>query len=66
MRVWNLLLRFRKTVWFRVTYLVLMGIIVSFLLVFTAGGLGCLVILAAPLLCLYARAKRSLLDRRTA
>ncbi len=49
-QVWKLLLRFRKNVWFRVTYLVLMGIIVSFLLVFTAGGLGCLVILAAPLL----------------
>lgn len=49
-RVWNLLLRFRKTVLFRVTYLVLMGIIVSFLLVFAAGGLSCLVIVAAPVL----------------
>ena len=49
-RVWNLFLRFRKTLWFRVVYLVLLGVIVSFLLVFTAGGLGCLVILAAPLL----------------
>ncbi|TLZ89354.1 MAG: zinc ribbon domain-containing protein [Methanobacteriota archaeon] len=48
-QLWNLLLRFRKTVWFRVTYLVLLGIIVSFLLVFTAGGLGCLVIIVAPL-----------------
>ena len=48
-QVWNLLLRFRKTVWFRVTYLVLLGLIVPNLLPFTAGGLGCLVIVLVPL-----------------
>src|SRR5207245_6742956 len=48
-QVWNLLLRFRKTVWFRVTYLVLLGLIVPNLLPFTAGGLGCLVIIVVPL-----------------
>ena len=48
-QVWNLLLRFRKTPWFRVAYLVLLGVIVAYLLPFTAGGLGCLVIFVAPL-----------------
>lgn len=48
-RVLNLLLRFRKTPWFRVVYLVLLGVIVAYLLPFTAGGLGCLVIFVAPL-----------------
>ena len=48
-QVWKLLLRFRKTVWFRVTYLILLGLIVPNLLPFTAGGLGCLVILVVPL-----------------
>lgn len=48
-RMWKLLLRFRKTLWFRVTYLVLLGLIVPNLLPFTAGGLGCLVIIVVPL-----------------
>jgi len=48
-RVWNLFLRFRKTPWFRVVYLVLLGVIVAYLLPFTAGGLGCLVIIVVPL-----------------
>lgn len=48
-QVWNRLLQFRKTVWFRVTYLVLLGLIVPNLLPFTAGGLGCLVIIVVPL-----------------
>jgi hypothetical protein len=48
-QVWKLLLRFRKTVWFRVMYLVLLGLIVPNLLPFTAGGLGCLVIILVPL-----------------
>ncbi len=49
-QAWNLLLRFRKTPWFRVTYLVLLGLIVPNLLPFTAGGLGCLVIIVVPLM----------------
>ena len=49
-QVWNLFLRFRKTPWFRVTYLVLLGLIVPNLLPFAAGGLGCLVIILVPLL----------------
>src|SRR5438093_264639 len=48
-QVWKLFLRFRKTVWFRVTYLVLLGLIVPNLLPFSAGGLGCLVIILVPL-----------------
>jgi hypothetical protein len=48
-RALNLLLRFRKTTWFRVVYLVLLGVIVAYLLPFTAGGLGCLVIFVVPL-----------------
>jgi len=48
-QVWNLFLQFRKTLWFRVTYLVLLGLIVPNLLPFTAGGLGCLVIIVVPL-----------------
>src|SRR5207249_9103632 len=44
-QVWKLFLRFRKTVWFRITYLVLLGLIVPNLLPFSAGGLGCLVII---------------------
>ncbi|HWM52054.1 MAG TPA: hypothetical protein VNP71_02685, partial [Thermoplasmata archaeon] len=48
-QAWKLLLRFRKTVWFRVTYLVLLGLIVPNLLPFSAGGLGCLVIILVPL-----------------
>ncbi len=49
-QVWNLFLRFRKTPWFRITYLVLLGLIVPNLLPFAAGGLGCLVIILVPLL----------------
>ncbi len=48
-QVWKLFLRFRKTVWFRITYLVLLGLIVPNLLPFSAGGLGCLVIILVPL-----------------
>jgi hypothetical protein len=39
---------FRKTPWFRVTYLVLLGIIVAQLYIYTSSPLACLVVLLIP------------------
>src|SRR2546428_14171038 len=48
-QAWTVFLRFRMTVCFRVTYLVLLGLIVPNLMPFTARVLGCLVIILVPL-----------------
>ena len=46
----NGFLKFRKTPWFRITYLVLLGVIVAELILFTASALACLFFLLIPLL----------------
>jgi hypothetical protein len=48
LRTW--LLKFRGTLWFRITYLVLLGIIVAQLYLFTASAIACLIILLIPVL----------------
>jgi hypothetical protein len=46
----NRLLKFRGTLWFRIVYLVLLGVIVAELYLFTASALACLIVLLIPVL----------------
>ena len=50
LRLVNLFRAFRKTRWFRVTYLILLGLIVSQMYFLTRGTIACLVILLMPIL----------------
>jgi hypothetical protein len=47
--LWKWFLRYRATVWFRVTYLIVLGLLLAQLSIYAFSGLACLILLLMPI-----------------